>query len=184
MLELARETFDWFSPKSVLADKGYDSKAAFRFVGEDLKAMPIIDVQKPRARKATREARPCEAMPVITPTGTHYRCQRLPYDPLCTRFGTCPLLPMYVDGPLNQAEPAPYFEQQIPFPYGSSEWKALYNKRVSVERVFGRLKGYRKLNAVRTRGMSKVWLHVALSIMAMNAAAVVNVAGDVRKCVA
>ncbi len=51
-------------------------------------------------------------------------------------------------------------------------------------RAFGRLKGYRKLNAIRTRRMAKVWLHVALSLLAMNAAAVVNVDGDVRKCVA
>lgn len=75
--------------------------------------------------------------------------------------------------------------QQIPFSYNSKEWRALYNKRVSVERVFGRLKTYRKLNAIRTRRMPKVWLHVALSLLAMNAAAVVNVAsGNVRKCVA
>ena len=46
-------------------------------------------------------------------------------------------------------------------------WKRLYNKRVSVERAFSRLKGYRKLNDVRTRGLAKVWLHVALSLLAM-----------------
>lgn len=182
----AQRQYDWFQPAHVLADKGYDAKACFQYVGEELRATPIIDVQKTRAKKA-RDARPCEAMPVITPTGTHYRCERLPYDPLCTRFGKCPLLPMFVDSPLNQATAAPYFEQYSPFPYGSREWKALYNKRVSVERVFGRLKGYRKLNAIRTRGMAKVWLHVALSIISMNAAAVVNAAeglASVRKCVA
>ena len=84
----------------------------------------------------------------------------------------------------TELTPAPYFEQHSPFPYGSREWKTLYNKRVSVERVFGRLKGYRKLDAIRTRGLPKVWLHVALSLLAMNAAAVVNVDEDVRKCVA
>ena len=191
VLKEAQRQFDWFQPAHVLADKGYDAKACFQFVGEELGAMPIIDVQKTRAKKA-RDARPCEAMPVITPTGTHYRCERLPYDPLCTRydplctrFGKCPLLPMFVDSPLNQATAAPYFEQHSPFPYGSRECKALYNKRVSVERVFGRLKGYRKLNAIRTRGMPKVWMHVALSMIAMNATAVVNAAsGQVRKCVA
>ncbi len=46
------------------------------------------------------------------------------------------------------------------------------------------MKTYWKLNAIRTRGMAKVWQHVALSILAMNAAAVVNVEGEVRKCVA
>ncbi|MCH8026447.1 MAG: transposase, partial [Chloroflexi bacterium] len=183
VLKEAQQQYDWFRPAHVLADKGYDAKACFQFVGEEMKAIPVIDVQKTRAKKA-RDARPCEAMPVITPAGTHYRCERLPYDPICTRFGRCPLLPMFVDGPLNQATAAPYFEQYSPFPYGSKEWKSLYNKRVSVERVFGRLKGYRKLNAVRTRGMAKVWLHVALSLLTMNAAAVVNVDGEVRKCVA
>ena len=183
VLERAREQFEWFSPKSVSADKGYDAKAVFRFVGEELKALPIIDVQKTRGKRA-REARSCEAMPVITPTGTHYRCERLPYDPLCGRFGKCPLLPMFVDSPLNQATPAPYYERYSPFPYGSKEWKALYNKRVSVERVFGRLKGYRKLNAVRTRGLLKVWLHVALSILAMYGIALANAGGNIRKCVA
>ncbi|MCH8066006.1 MAG: transposase [Chloroflexi bacterium] len=184
VLKEAQRQYDWFQPAHVLADKGYDAKACFQFVGEDMQAIPVIDVQKTRAKKA-RDARPCEAMPVITPTGTHYRCERLPYDPLCTRFGKCPLLPMFVDSPLNQATAAPYFEQYSPFPYGSKEWKTLYNKRVSVERVFGRLKGYRKLNAIRTRGMAKVWLHVALSVLTMNAAAVVNAAsGNVRKCVA
>ena len=185
VLELAREQFDWFNPKNVLADKGYDSKAVFQFVGEDLKATPVIDVRQYKSKtKAAREAQACEAMPVITPTGTHYRCERVPYDPFCTRFGKCPLLPLYVDSPFNQDVRAPYYERYSPFPYGSKEWKALYNKRVSVERVFGRLKGYRKLNAIRTRRIAKVWLHVALSLLAMNAAAVVNVDGDVRKCVA
>ncbi len=53
-----------------------------------------------------------------------------------------------------------------------------------VERVFGRLKGYRELNAVRTRRMAKVWLHVALSLLAMNASPAAKLGGDVRKCVA
>ena len=115
VLERAREQFDWFSPKSVSADKGYDSKAVFRFVGEEMQATPIIDVRqyKSKAKKA-REARACEAIPVITPTGTHYRCQRVPYDPFCTRFGKCPLLPMFVSSPLNQAVPAPYYERYSP----------------------------------------------------------------------
>ena len=62
--------------------------------------------------------------------------------------------------------------------------EGLTAESVSVERVFGRIKTYGKLNAIRTRGMPKIWLHVALSVLVMNAAAVVNAAGDVRKCVA
>ncbi len=74
-----------------------------------------------------------------------------------------------------------------PFPYGSRGWKLFYNKRVSVERVFGRLKGSRKLDALRTRRLPKVWLHVALSLLTMNAAAVASwhrSPATLRKCVA
>lgn len=66
----------------------------------------------------------------------------------------------------------------------SADWKKVYNKRVSVERVFSRLKGYRKLNGIRTR--PKVWLHVALSLLTMNGAALVSagLSESVRRCVA
>jgi 23S rRNA U2552 (ribose-2'-O)-methylase RlmE/FtsJ len=62
----------------------------------------------------------------------------------------------------------------------------LYNKRVSVERVFSRLKGCRKLDALRTRRLPKVWLHVALSVLAMNGSALARIqAGErseIRTC--
>ena len=45
------------------------------------------------------------------------------------------------------------------------QWKSIYSKRVLVERVFSRLKTYRKLDVIRTRGLPKVWLHVALSVI-------------------
>lgn len=173
VLNEARSRFDWFRPAHVLADKGYDSSECFRYIGEDLSAVPVIDVRKQRLAKA-REGRPCEAIPQITPHGIRYICNRLPYDPKCPRFGKCPILPIFVDSPLNQID-APIYERYAPFPYGSSKWKALYNKRVSVERVFSRLKGYRKLDALRTRRLPKVWLHVAMSVLAMNAGALAKV---------
>lgn len=177
VLNEARSRFDWFRPSHVLADKGYDGQECFRYVGEDLNAIPVIDVQKRRAGRA-REGQPCEAQPVITPDGVRYRCERLPYDPKCPRFGKCPLLPVFVDSPLNPLTTQTYYERYSPFPYGSQEWKTLYNKRVSVERVFGRLKGYRKLDALRTRRLPKVWLHVAMSVLAMNGSALAKVQAD------
>ncbi len=56
----------------------------------------------------------------------------------------------------RNATDAPYFEKYGRFPYGSPEWKKLYNKRVLVERVFGRLEMYRKLDAIRTRRLAKM----------------------------
>jgi transposase len=182
----AQARYGWFRPAYVLADKGYDARETFRFVGEDLKAIPVVDVQKSRVGRPKDNMRPCEAMPVVTADGIRYRCERVPYEAACPRFRKCPLLPMFVDSPLNQVT-VPYFERYSPFPYRSPKWQVLYNKRVSVERVFSRLKIYRKLNAIRTRRLAKVWLHVALSVLVMNATAVVNVGNslaDLRKCVA
>ena len=185
VLNEARSRFDWFNPAHVLADKGYNSRECFRFVGEDLQAIPVIDVQERQVKRSRLNARPCEAQPEITPEGLRYRCERIPYDPACPKFGKCPLLPVFVDSPLN-SYPGPYFERYSRFTYGSAEWKALYNKRVSVERVFSRLKGYRKLDALRTRRLPKVWLHVALSVLAMNGSALAKVQanrlGELRAC--
>jgi len=186
VLRQAQNQCAWFKPSHVLADKGYDAKESFRFVGEDLNAIPVIDVQKGRIGHPREERQPCEAIPVITANGIRYRCERVPYDPVCPRFGKCPLLPLFVDSALNQVPP-PYFERYSPFPYRSPGWRVLYNKRVSVERVFSRLKTYRKLDTIRTRRLPKVWLHVALSVLVMTALAVVascDGLGEVRRCVA
>jgi 23S rRNA U2552 (ribose-2'-O)-methylase RlmE/FtsJ len=52
--------------------------------------------------------------------------------------------------------------------------------------VFGRLKGYRKLDALRTRRLPKVWLHVAMSVLAMNGSALAKVQNgqpnEIREC--
>ena len=37
VLRQAQNQYEWFKPSHVLADKGYDAKECFRFVGEDLK---------------------------------------------------------------------------------------------------------------------------------------------------
>ena len=56
-------------------------------------------------------------------------------------------------------------------PRASREWNTLYNLRVSVGRVFGRLKGFRALDCVTLRGLDKVELHCLLSIIVMQAMA-------------
>ena len=52
------------------------------------------------------------------------------------------------------------------------EWKALYKQRQAVERVFGRLKGHRKLNSIRVRGLGKVTVHCYLALIVLQAQAV------------
>jgi hypothetical protein len=51
------------------------------------------------------------------------------------------------------------------------EWQAIYNRRVSIERPNGRLKGHRRLNHVNVRGRFKVRVHAMLSIIVCQAQA-------------
>ncbi|MFC2058893.1 transposase [Chloroflexota bacterium] len=55
------------------------------------------------------------------------------------------------------------------------EWQLIYNRRTSVERVFSRLKGHRKLNYVRVRGIQKVTIHCLLSLIVIQSQALAKV---------
>jgi hypothetical protein len=78
VLKQAQGQYQWFQPTYVLAGKGYDAKECSRFMGEDLNAIPAIDVQKGRVGRPREERRPCEAMPFIASDGIRYRCERVP----------------------------------------------------------------------------------------------------------
>jgi len=67
-----------------------------------------------------------------------------------------------------------------PRPHGSRKGKAVYNQRTWMEMVFGRLKGHRKLNSIRVRGIRKVTVHCLLSVIVLQAQAL---ATNVKACV-
>lgn len=54
----------------------------------------------------------------------------------------------------------------------SDAWNELYDKRVSVERLFSRMKEFRRLGSVHHRGISKITLHAYLSTLTIVASAV------------
>lgn len=49
------------------------------------------------------------------------------------------------------------------------DWQLVYNRRTSAERLFGRLKGHRKLNSIRVRGIRKVTVHCLMAIIVFQA---------------
>jgi len=69
----------------------------------------------------------------------------------------------------------------------TKEWRAIYNRRSSIERVFGRLKGYRRLNNITVRRIRKVTVHCFLSLIVVQAQALHSVTNNhvssVRQCV-
>lgn len=136
--------------------------------------MPVIDVQRThQPKKGEPSVRPCEAKIVSDMLGNErVQCERRPYSWRCPVFTNCRWHPTRER--VHPLVSAHYSERYSPFAYGSEEWRTIYNQRVAVERVFSRLKAYRKLNSVRTRRLPKVWLHVALSILVTTVAGVVG----------
>ena len=54
----------------------------------------------------------------------------------------------------------------------SSQWIRYYNMRTAIERLFGRMKDFRRLNRVTHRGIDKVAVHAYLSALTVSASAV------------
>jgi len=69
----------------------------------------------------------------------------------------------------------------------SNEWRVIYNRRTSIERLFGRLKGYRRLNNITVRPIRKVSVHCFLSLIVVQAQALhsgtSNQTISIRQCV-
>jgi transposase len=89
----------------------------------------------------------------------------------------------YRAGPIIKVNPA---HKKALFPE-TKEWKALYNRRTSIERLFGRLKCYRRLNNVTVRRKHKVTIHCFLSLIVVQAQALHSVTNNqiisIRECV-
>lgn len=69
----------------------------------------------------------------------------------------------------------------------TEEWKRIYDRRTSIERIFARLKGYRRLNNINVRRLRKVTVHCFLSLVVVQAqalhSAVTNHTSNIRRCV-
>ncbi len=66
-------------------------------------------------------------------------------------------------------------------PYGSKEWKAIYGKRSSVERVNSQLKECRRLEGHCFRGLAKATTHAMLGVAVMQATAVARLREETSK---
>ena len=169
-------------PRYVLADAGYDTKRVYREIVEDFGAMPIIKLnlhgKKPDDvydELTDWEGKPyCKNGFAMVATGFDestdeliYGCPELVDQAECTWLDKCPD-PSEQEVRIRISDDYRRFCQVA---RGSREWSMLYTLRGSVERVFGRLKGFRALNYVTLRGMDKVELHCLLSVIVMQAMA-------------
>jgi len=69
----------------------------------------------------------------------------------------------------------------------TEEWKRIYDRRTSIERIFARLKGYRRLNNITVRRIRKVTVHCFLSLIVVQAQALHSATNNqpihIRQCV-
>ena len=178
MTRLKRSGF-LFAPKYVLADRGYDAKSNYKAVS-DRGATPIIlikDVLKNRKQKQERlyegiynyEGVPtCMGMELMEfvrtdPKSGHlYRCP----DGGCHLKGRKGVVYCQDTFWVNRPDDPRRFG---PIRRDSKEWKGLYAKRQSIERVFKSLKQSRRLNAHCHRGLKRIELHAVMSVLTYQA---------------
>lgn len=65
------------------------------------------------------------------------------------------------------------FEAEFPIQRNTEQWKSIYKKRGTVERIISRLKEELNLKAIKVRGLDKVKVHVAISLISMLVVAIV-----------
>ena len=169
----AKNNFPWYGPKYFLGDKGYDSEAMHRYLrqqGTD----GLIPPRKPRAKDGLYDGifnadgdPTCMGKVGMEFVQTDPRTKRHLYR--CRPEG-CRLKTEGMRGILHCDDEAWFDPEDNPramgaIPRNSREWRRLYRKRWSVERIFNSLKHSRLLERHRYRGMAKLRTHVISTVV-------------------
>ncbi len=101
------------------------------------------------------------------------------YACVMEEFDAAPVVRPYVHGPRNPLKDAATagggWRMKSAVPPKSGEWNRLYDLRPSVERAFSRLKEFRKINSIWTRGFEKVAIHYGMGVLVMQAGALAQI---------
>ena len=188
LLDKAKAEHEWFAPKYVMADKGYDSEANHREVLKR-KAVPIIAIRNPQqprspetaAYKGLREGVytkdgvptcmgevPMEYVKSDPTHGHLYRCRQEGCH-LKNRRGVRYCHDENWENRLDNPRVFGVVRRD------SDKWKELYGQRQAVERMFKSLKESRRLMAHAVRGLKHINLHATMSALTMQATALVRI---------
>ena len=179
MLAGAKETLNWLNPKRVMADRGYDSQANHEAV-LDRGGVLISPVRLPSSDDKLHEGiytvkgePTCMGVvPMVyersdPELGHLYRCRREG----CHLLGKKGRRYCNQEFWVNRSDNVRLFG---PIRRDSAEWDGLYVLRQSVERAFKSLKENRRLERHSFRGLRRVGLHAAMSVLGFAATMLVK----------
>lgn len=179
LLNMAADAHPWLDFKFVLADRGYDAQSNHKAI---LKhgAVPVIHIRdmKKKAKKVQDRyldgnythkgvpvcmgMHPMEYIQSDPQKGHLYRCRQEGCH-LKDRQGVVYCKDEHWEN--NKDNPRLFG----PLRRDSKEWKGIYPKRQSIERVFKSMKESRRLNSHYLRGLENISLHVAMSMLSFQA---------------
>ena len=187
VIDRAFAQFDWFQPKTALADRGYDSKANFEYLYLEHGIDPIIHIRRPTAADGLYDGiynadslplclgnKPMEFVGRDGEGGLIFRC---PSEGCALKEGLhsgirhCDTV-IVEDPGVNLRVLGGQTRR------GSSEWDQQYSKRWSIERIFKSLKESRRLDDHCIRGIKQITLHALMSTLTLQANAVVKIQTD------
>ena len=180
----AQRSHSWFKPQAVIADRGYDSMENHQHLYE--KGMyPIIHTRK-HPEKSNKngwidgiyttdgeptcigqvsmkyvKTDPVSGHRLYRCAGCHMRDKKTPLVRYCQdEVWEDPMSNIKLFGAVIRR--------------GSPEWKAYYEKRQAIERVFKSMKESRRLERHYVRGLAQITLHTIMSTIAYQATSLVR----------
>lgn len=167
LLRATKARLSWFSPRYIIADKGYDDYKNFEGVVKEFDADPIIKARMETPIFGTPAQPFCVAkLPLVyrcwdKNKGLQYQCPERARKATCPLPEKCSLKTVWV----RPVQDYRRFGYRVP--RHTEDWDIIYTYRVGIERIFSRLKGQRRLDAHCFRGLKKIELHCTLAMLCL-----------------
>jgi len=171
LLRATKAKLPWFSPKYVIADKGYDDHKNFEAIVKEFDADPIIKTRMGVPVFGTSAQPFCLGqLPLVYRSwdknkGVQYQCPERAKKATCPLSEKCPLKAIWVR-PVHDYRRFGYRINP-----NTLEWIDLYSHRTAIERINSRLKCERRLDSHCFRGLDKIRFHCALTVLSLLAGA-------------
>ena len=189
LVDKALTTFNWFKPKLLTGDRGYDSAANHQYLIKK-GIIPVIHIRRASNSTGlyqgiyTEQGVPtCMGMVPMEYVGTTakghhlYRCKKMGCHLKTSRRGGirhCDTV--YLQDPSEDWRLFGVIRRDSPL------WRKKYGKRWAIERVFKSLKESRRLERHCVRGIRRIKLHALMSAITFQATALVKaLAGRVKE---